>query len=232
MRILVLILASDNQPIYVELQSIWRKYMKSNPSVDCYFYKGDPTLETDVKLEGDTLWIRIEESLDTVYEKTLKAFEYFAGTYDFVFRTNLSSFIDLEKYVNYCRTIPTSRFVSAFVGYYDNYTFPSGAGFTMSSDVVLDLVKDRPTHMFLDDVTIGRWLYQKGIPIQPVPRCDYTNDSGLPEYRNGNSDNTFHYRIKNANRALDIEIHERLFGKIYLPVQTFTKGVLYTLRLL
>lgn len=193
--------------------------MKSNPNVDCYFYKGDPTLETEYKLDGDTLWIRIKESLDTVYEKTLKAFEYFANTlndYDFVFRPNLSSFVAFDKYVQACESFPKRRFVSAFVGYYDNYTFPSGSGFTMTPDVVLELIKDSPPEVEVDDVTIGRWLYQKGIPIQPVPRCDYTNDLGVPKYRNGTADNTFHYRIKNTNRELDLDIHHLLFRTFYL----------------
>lgn len=219
MKVLVLILASDNDPIYLQFQANWRRYMKSHLDVDCYFYKANPALDTEYKLDGDTLWIRIAESLDTVYEKTLKAFEYFAKTtlnqYDFVFRPNLSSFLVLDKYVQYCRTFPKNKLVAAFVGGEGPNTFPSGCGFTMSSDVVLELVHDKPPPVFLDDITIGRWLYLKRIPMRHVPRCDYVDGSGIPSYRDGNEETTFHYRIKNSDRRMDLEIHERLFHTFY-----------------
>lgn len=218
MKILILVLASDTEQIYKEFQTIWRLYMKSNPNIDCYFYKGDPNLETEFKIDTDTLWIKIDESLETVYDKTMKTFEYFSenlNQYDFVFRTNLSSFIVMNKYVEYCHTLPKERFVSAFVGNAGYFEFPSGCGFTMSTDVVLKLVKDKPLKIVQDDVTIGNWLHTNGIPIQPVPRCDYTTDSGIARFQNGNIENTFHYRVKNANRQLDIDIHHSLFRAFY-----------------
>ncbi len=218
-KVLFLILASDNQPVYLEFQRIWRKYMKSRPEIDCYFYKGDPNLETQYKVDGDTLWIRIEESLDTVYEKTLKAFEYFAeklDQYDFVFRPNLSSFVVFEKYLQHCSTLPRQKAVSSFIGYYENFTFPAGTGFTMSTDVVLELVKEKPPIVFLDDVTIGKWLHSKCIPIFSVPRGDYIYNDGQPHYKGGTMENTFLYRVKNEqNRRLDVEIHERLLNNNY-----------------
>ncbi len=217
-KVLTLILASDNEPIYLEFQSIWRRYMKSHPDVDCYFYKGNPRLDSEYKLEGDTLWIRIPESLDTVYEKTLKAFEYFAKTldhYDFVFRPNLSSFVVFDKYIEHCKTLPKQRAVSAFIGGEGADIFPTGSGFTMSTDVVLELVKDKPPVVCLDDVTIGRWLYLKGIPIRPAPRCDYTDGSRVPNYRGGNEESTFHYRIKNNDRNMDVDIQTQLRKNFY-----------------
>jgi hypothetical protein len=218
MKILVLILASDTENIYLEFQSIWRKYMKSHPDIDCYFYKADPTLTTEYKLEEDTLWIRGNESLSTVYEKTMKAFAYFAAKldrYDFVFRPNLSSFIVFDKYIRHCTTLPKQRTVSAVVGREGDCTYPSGAAFTMSSDLVLALVRDNPPKTIQDDVTIGKWLYTKGIPILNVSRCDYTDGTGIPRYGQINQEDTFHYRVKNANRQLDIAIHNQLYRRFY-----------------
>ena len=214
-KVLMLILASDDSLIYRQLQDIWRAYMKSNSNIDCYFYKGDPTLPTEYKLDDDILWIRIEESLDTVYEKTLKAFQYFSEmlcNYDFVFRPNISSFVVFDKYIDYCNTIPKRNFVSAVVGEYGGYTFPSGSGFTMSTDIVLELVKDNPPAVFVDDVTIGKWLHLKNIPIHSVARCDYTTDSEIPIYRGTNA---FHYRVKNTDRTLDLQIHKHLLKLHY-----------------
>lgn len=218
MRVLVLILASDTEPVYFEFQRIWRQYMKSTPNIDCYFYKANPTLDTEYKLEGDTLWIRMEESLDSVYEKTLKAFDYFANRsekYDFLFRPNLSSFVVFDKYIQHCHTLPRERCVSAFIGVEGADIFPSGSGFTMSWDIVLELIRDRPVLQCQDDVTIGKWLHEKGIPIYPASRCDYTNNAGTPMFR---GPNPFHYRVKNADRRLDVRIHTKLLRQFYLPI--------------
>jgi hypothetical protein len=190
--------------------------MNSNPMIESYFYKGDPHLEQEYVLEGDTLWIRVEESLDTVYEKTMKAFAYFAGrlnTYDFVFRPNLSSFVVFDRYIDYCSTLATRGHVSAVIGREGEHTFPSGSGFTMSSDVVLKLLRDNPPLVVMDDVTIGVWLHTSGIPIRNAGRCDYTNGTGLPTGADENT--TFHYRVKNPMRGLDITIHKMLYDKFY-----------------
>lgn len=218
-KVLMLILASDNLPIYRELQSIWRKYMSSNPDIDCYFYKGDPKLTVDSRLDNDTLWIKIDERLDTVYEKTIKAFNYFSNRmkdYDFVCRPNLSSFFVFDKYLDYCSTLPKSQCVSAFVGIHDGISFPSGCGFTMSSDVVLNLLQDNPKYVVMDDVTIGAWLMSKNITIIPARRFDFTNDRTEALIYVPIKD-IFHYRVKNSNRNLDILIHSQLL-KIYYNV--------------
>lgn len=213
----MLVLASDNTNIYSRLQSVWRMYMHTNPHIDCYFYKGDPNLETDSKLDDDTLWIKIEENLDNVYEKTIRAFEYFSDkieNYDYIFRTNLSSFVVFDKYVEYCSQNPRTQFVSGYIGKHEEILFPSGCGFTMSTDIVLDLIRDRPPIVYLDDVSIGKWLMIKNIPILPADRVDLTNNSTGSLSRLTNN-NTFHYRIKNDNREIDFIIHYHLLKKYY-----------------
>lgn len=217
-RVLMLVLASDDMPIYRDLQVLWRNYMKSNRQIDCYFYKGDPNLDVDAKLDGDTLWIRIEDQYSNIYEKTLRAFDFFAEKfeqYSFIYRTNLSSFIDLDTYMRYCSTIPRSRFVSGVIGNYQDFTFPSGCGFTMTPDLVVELIKEKPQLLMNDDVTIGKWLCTKHIPIHPVGRVDFTNDTtSLLELLPIN--NIFHYRVKNSDRKLDIVIYSKLLKKCAL----------------
>lgn len=216
-RVLVLILASDDMAIYRELQSIWRKYMKSNPYIDCYFYKGDPNLEVNAKLDNDTLWIKIQEHYCNIYEKTLRAFEFFSDKferYDFIYRTNLSSFLVFDEYIKYCSSIPRNNFVSAIIGNYEDFTFPSGCGFTITPDLVLELLKENPQMVLIDDVSIGHWLSTRQIKIHPVRRVDFTNDTtSLLEYVP--IKDVFHYRVKNNDRRLDLFIHSQLLRKYY-----------------
>jgi hypothetical protein len=209
MKILVLILASDSAPEYIEFQSIWKMYMNLHPKIDCYFYKGDPTLPTEAVLRGNTLLLRIEESLDTVYEKTLRAFRFFEpqlSNYTFVYRTNLSSFIDFGKYIQVCASLPKTECCAAFVGTDDDgVPFPSGAGFTLSPDLVRRLLRENPPLLVQDDITIGHALHQWGIPIVPVNRADYVAEENVFIFKCFDLEMpTFHYRVKSDDRNLDV----------------------------
>ena len=210
-RILMLILASDNNEIFLEHQRIWRSYMHTHPSVKALFYKANPLLESEHSIVDDVLWVRCEETLDTVYEKTLKAFDAVKPSlhhYDFVFRPNLSSFVVLEKYVEFCMDLPRTNMCSALIGHYGNIAFPAGAGFTLSCDLVLRLLETRPPLVCQDDVSIGYALQNWGIPIHSAPRIDIDSwESYTRSQTNG-----FHYRLKHTQRhnnsiTNDEEIH-------------------------
>ncbi len=218
MRILVLILASDGAPEYIEFQTIWESYMKSNPSVDCYFYKGDPTLEKDVLLKGNTLFINIEDTLETVYEKTLRAFLYFEprmDQYDFVYRTNLSSFVDFPKYLQFCERLPKSDCCAAVTGDPEGIPFPSGSGFTMSVNLVRRLLEERPPKVVQDDVTIGTALHNWGIQIHNTNRSDCTSPGGPFTVLVPNED-VFHYRVKSHDRTSDAHVLRDLVKRMVM----------------
>jgi hypothetical protein len=199
----MLVLASDTDPIYLEHQRLWRTYMHTNPNVDCYFYKGDPTREEEATLEGDTLVLKIEDRLDTVYEKTLRAFDFFAPRlkdYKCVFRTNLSSVVVFDRYLTYCRGIPDTTFCSAFVGDMGeedgNLRFPAGAGITLTPDLVLRLIAERPPLLHQDDVTIGKALTDWGVPMTHVDRADLVIPGVYENAQGRISPHLFHFRVK------------------------------------
>jgi hypothetical protein len=204
----MLVLASDTAPEYIEFQSIWRLYMQSNLNIDCYFYKGDPNLTEDAILDGDTLSIRIEDTLETVYEKTLRAFKFFVprlDTYTFVFRTNLSSFVDFDKYIRFCDGLPTTNCCAAVIGYEGNIPFPSGSGFTLSPDIVRRLVQESPAKNVQDDVTIGTALRNWGIQIYRANRLDRYGDEWHWVYPPRNHELAFHHRVKTEDRNKDAQ---------------------------
>jgi hypothetical protein len=177
--------------------------MHSHPDIDSYFYKGDPTQEEEFMLEGDTLTIKIEESLGLVYEKTLRAFDYFIPSmskYDFIFRTNLSSFVRMDAYIKHCETLPRQKLCSAIIGKHDDILFPAGAGFTITPDLVKRLVEERPTLTEQDDVTIGKALASWGIPIEMAHRADILASDIYMILRNNIPDKIFHFRIKQIGR--------------------------------
>jgi hypothetical protein len=225
-RVLVLVLASDTNPIYVEHQKLWRLYMKRNPFVDCYFYKGDPDLPEPASLVGDTLFLKIEDTLDTVYEKTLRAFEYFEPEfpkYKCIFRTNLSSVVIFHAYINYCKTIPSESFCSAYVGIENGVRFPGGAGYTLTPDVATRFIRERPPLVIQDDVSVGYALLAWGIPITGARRLDFISKAHYDKWHEvGIPGDIFHFRVKQQDRhdggtetRVELELMRTLISRYY-----------------
>lgn len=224
-RVLMLVLASDTDPIYIEFQNCWRKIMNSNPNIDCYFYKGNPEQEEEYKLlDNNTLSIRIDDGYPMIYEKMRKAFMYFMTDlhmYDYVFRPNLSSFIVFENYLNILASVKTkTNFCSAIVGEYNGLQYPSGAGFTISSDIARCIIHNPRPRYIEDDVTVGLVLKELGIKITPVKRIDiiYEENASLIDVIDTNITEIFHYRLKSnfGDRKKDIEYFKRLIEKYYI----------------
>ena len=221
LKILVLILASDSNPLYIEFQKLWKHVMNLYPNIQCFFYKADPTLEEEYKiLDSNTILVKCEERLDTVWEKTLKVFtlfEPYIDKYDYIFRTNLSSFIYFPGYLEFCKKLPKEQCCASFVGKYNDLVFPSGAGITMSPDIVKRMVKESPPLFVQDDVTIGQTLDEWGIPLIKMPRYDIVNADQFGILDNITKDfPIFHYRLKCHNfREKDLYNYIRLLEIYY-----------------
>lgn len=238
-KILCLILASDTSPEHLKFQKIWKRFMKLHKGVDCYFYKGHPNLTQSAFLEDDTLWIRIEETFDTVYEKTLRAFEYFLpelSKYDFVYRSNLSTVVSFQHMIDFCASLPRTQCCAAVAGGIPESaadrnslkyprSFPGGNGFILSSDLVRRLVEDREPLDIQDDVTIGNALRRWGISIHEFVRPDFAgkcnwhiNNMHLlsPSEHNFNPKKImFTYRLRSPNRDDDVAEMSSLIKRFY-----------------
>jgi hypothetical protein len=105
-KLLVLIIASEDLPVYVELQKIWRAYMHSFPAnVDAYFIKGDPNLPTKYQFVDDVIWSQtVENLIPGLINKTVLSLEAMLPKlhqYDYVLRANLSSFFHFPRLLEF-----------------------------------------------------------------------------------------------------------------------------------
>lgn len=169
-KALILIVASDDDPVYIELQKFWRLYMHSDPDhIEVYFVKANPNLPTKVQVIGDTIWCQTPDGFCHqncgIIMKTLYALEHFLpkirNGFDYVMRTNLSTFCIFPRFLNYLETLPKTR---CYAGT-DVSNVASGTGIILSPDMVELLIayKDNilthlPAH-FLDDITIGNFFH-------------------------------------------------------------------------
>lgn len=229
-KVLVLIIASDQYPLYTELQEHWRSYMHYDPAhVEAYFIKGDPNLDCPYKIEKDIIWSRTDEGWPPqsagIINKTIYSLEAMLprmDEFDYVLRTNLSSFYNFPNLLKALKTLPRTNclFGSTFTE-----GFVSGSGFIMSTDVVKKLVKGKKKlidHKEFDDVLIGQYLKRKKVPLIPHSRVDLL---AFDDWLNVKiPEDAFHFRIKMENRdAPRVKNHDGMSDEIYIHQKLLEK---------
>jgi len=212
MKILILVLSLWDNDIYTEFYKMQKCTWDSIniDDVDVYYYFGN--FNNDVIVD-DKIFLNINEALYNCGVKTLKCFDLVKEfEFDYIFRTNSSSYIDKELLKNWLIDKPKYRFYSGIIGNHNGIYFASGSGYIISRDV-FDLIlknKDRWDHNYIDDVSLGLLLKNLNIlPIESI-RFDVTNDEISPNY--------FHYRLKSENDRQDdiknmIKINDLKYGK-------------------
>lgn len=226
-KLLVLIIASDNHPAYIELQKIWRAYMHLDPQhVEAYFIKGDPNLPHDFEIKGDTIWSKTQECfVPGIVNKTVLSLEALRDRrmeFDFVLRTNLSSFLVFPRVLKFLETLPKTRCYCSTIlrgGDDGSIVFGSGAGFFLSRDLA-ELMVEKKHLIFLnnclypDDVLVGYFYQHERVQMLPLgaPRLDFpTLDTWLTGKDRIPAD-VFHIRTKHPD-------HLRTTHEVYIQAQ-------------
>ncbi|MCE5316940.1 MAG: hypothetical protein LLG04_06205 [Parachlamydia sp.] len=226
-KILVLIIASDDIPIYRELQDIWKVYIHLDPEhIEAYFIKADPQLSVLSEIRDDVIWSQTSENLiPGVLNKTLLSFESILpriGKFSYIVRTNLSSFYNFPRLLKYVQSLPRTKCYAAFQGVYEGFPFGAGAGIILSPDLVEMLVAHKAelwNHFYQDDVAIGYYLNKDKIDLIHTPRMDFLCIEDWQAYGDNIPPNMFHFRVKNYHPELrltdDLYIHRQLLRIFY-----------------
>jgi len=201
MKIIILIIANDSPQYYVEMQHIWRKYMNIHPNIESFFIKSEPNLTEDVILnkEENTIFIKGTECLSPgIFDKTIASINFCLQKkeFDYIYRTNLSSFLDLNKMYDFFLLNQINY--GGYIGNHNGYSFSSCCGFILSKEACIYLIDNSRHNLdikYLDDVVIGNILNQKYPPVF-IGRNDII-DIYDPRLTN-NSSNIFHFRCKSS----------------------------------
>ena len=222
-KILILILSTKDSRydnFINNCTNTWVENARKN-GIRCIFYSGGAPVD---KLEHDHLSLNCDDSLGGTAYKLYKALDFIENSdieYTHIFRTNLSSYIFLEDFINFSKAIdPTfyggvigkfnkisclnrfhsiSVFSSIFLKF-QTILYASGSGFFISKDLVALILKKRDLNFnYIDDVMIGKALL--GQKITFITRFDIANTIEIYPFES----NCYHVRLKSSNRTIDAQ---------------------------
>lgn len=191
----------DQESHWKNLETCWEQRISSLPQeildqVDFHFCKS-----------GDN-----ESFIPGIFLKSIEAMKQAQGKYEYILRTNLSSFFIFSKLLLLLNALPKEK---CFAGVSQNLDFVSGAGMIMSKDVAELFVEnfhivDYDT--LPDDVAFGRLSDAFKIERIHLPRFDI--HSCIQEnILFSRLSSHFHIRIKDndpQNRSWEVQMHQRL----------------------
>jgi hypothetical protein len=228
-NICVLIISSDTE-YYNKMEKIWLKYMnKFKPNVICFFIKCSEDIKDTIEERENTIYVKSKEFFSNILYKTVISIKYILDKYksiSYILRTNLSSFLNIPKYLDSIESFEKNNIYSGLVAHHHNICFVSGVCITLSRDVCEYLFlnynnnnynEKKYVDTFYEDVEIGKILYQKYNPTNNNNRLDLCNDSiqvAINKIKNQN-ENIYVYRCKCNDRNQDIILLELLYDLIY-----------------
>lgn len=210
-KILISVLSLQQDP-YINLEETIRQTWGKNNDNDIkiIYYYGD---SQETYLMNDKLFINSPEGLYNIGKKTLKMFDYCYNNFefDYMFRTNSSSYINITELKNFLIDKPKKKFYCGHVGnFLGNIKFASGSGYFISRDLVEFVLNNQNEwdHNLIDDVSLGKLLTSHGYEITQGKRCDLQIDSTIDS-------NHYHYRVKDStNRNNDILLINSIHNKL------------------
>jgi len=220
MNIIFLIISSDDIPEYKEMREISRVYYKKMSEVYNlkYFYlESKEDLQTDIEEKDDVITIRGKDSIiPGIFIKTMNVMKYIHNKYDydFIIRTNLSSFWNIHNVFKYVNIFDPK----VLTGIRPFNTFVSGTGIILSKYVTNIFIQNEninPSQLH-DDVLISNILNNsvkiQGLPDDKMHYLIYHDKNVIPE----DISNILYFRIRNNNdRRIDIHLFKQLMVKVY-----------------
>jgi len=232
-KIIILIIDADNEPIYQTGRSIWRNNANMH-GIPIYFLRAAPgVVDDNLYIDGDCLYTKwIDNFAHRINDKTFKALQYCFENleFDYILRTNLSSFYRLNVLIKFLQETPRVGFYAGPVNFLKiegeegrMFDYVSGSGILLSRDLIPIVLSKQSTisYDYIDDVWLGMALFE--CPRHSVARCDFIDieDVGAnfilmiaQRIADAESRGEFHFRIKNGGAQTRFILDSLVFGML------------------
>jgi hypothetical protein len=208
---------------WVSKFAYWR--IMDNIIQSCYSW-GLP--KTHLRQESDSLNSVVPPTILTqsvehsalIGYKTIQAFQFLLENYDFdfVFRTNSSSYVDGPLLLKHIRELPSGDVYGGVLGAAPQGPFASGAGILLSKSLVEKVVAEAASwrHGLIDDVALSELIRERiSTPIE-ITNLSRVQFRTLDEVRNAPQklfDDEYHFRCKTNSAADTIQIMKEIFKR-------------------
>jgi len=228
-KVLTLVLCSRNYLSFISSkaqQKIWGKYVNDFNILHFIGHPYSSEREVDYVSEqkNNYLVLNTDDGYPNLAKKTLLAFDWAISNleFDYLFRTNTSSFVDFKKLHKFSKSNHTNLEYSGVVlDVVEGDTIASGAGFFLSKKNVELILnnKEKFDATLPDDVAIARLLKKFEILPSSLIRKDLKK---VPKPNSVYQSDHFHYRCR-----LDPQYHRILEPQLlkYLNRVSEKKGI-------
>ncbi len=232
MKILHLVLYSDNDKNYVKMYEVLSPYYKRFSDVTTYFYKYNENITDNIEITGNIINIKGIESyihIPGILNKTINVLQLFKNNgeyekYDYIIRSNISSIVNLSLLSEQLELKPVEYYGSTNVGEEKGIPFASGTNIILSKKGYITLVDNINLldKTLIDDVSIAFLFDKLNIKITKVDKAGGGGYVNVPlvnsyleyeklvgcdylVYRNKCCDNR-HYDVINMNNIIKVLI--------------------------
>lgn len=195
-KAILLVLASDNLPIYRFFKRVYQQYLDRNPEVKVFFVYGSGT--TFERQSYDLVYDDLKETVMTPWmtTKVTRAMEFIDAhnNYEFLVRTNLSTFWDFERLLKRLEHLPKSRCLTGHLSIFQPH-YITGIAMVLSRDVVKQMVAHQPSinvtypKYFAEDYLLSTFVTNND-HAKLIPGNQYTRK--LEGYKTFDSDKVLH----------------------------------------
>ncbi|MGY3564827.1 hypothetical protein [Sinomonas sp. RB5] len=150
--------------------------------------------------------------------KTVAAFRHVLATeeFDFLLRTNSSSYINLPFLLDYIQNIPSRDYYGGTTWEKEGLTYVTGTSILLSRDLVSYAAED-PYWDFdvIDDIAVGKSMARRGVEPVGVPRVDLYSDSDLCGLTDEMLKTTYIFRCRGeSDRGHDISAMQFIHARV------------------
>jgi len=241
MKILILVIYSDNCQYYKDMLKTQRRYIHKNANVDVYFVKSGFEHNEEVFMDNDMIHVRGKESHSTILYKCLRAMEtlknFYKKEYDFTIRTNISTLIDIPKLIELVSLYQSNECLYAgdivtVERFGRPIRFALGTAIILSKKLAYNMIEQRHkfNHTIEDDVSFGLFVeenmpiaFENDLKLAPFvfytsALCNCKNAIGdaLNDFANNNNLNYIFYRNSSNNRYTDVMIMNFICDKQFI----------------
>ena len=153
----------------------------------------------------------IPELYSLIGHKTIQAFKACIEEFDFdyIYRTNVSSYLKLEKMNLHIKDQPRFNYYAGFKGSHHDIAFASGSGYFISRDLVEKVISLESfwDHNLIDDVAIGKLLAcHLDVHVSEIARLDLDSVGRQSVRQISKNQHIFHFRCKTKNANVTINL--------------------------